>query len=81
MTEIRRILLDGYPIQVVRDGEHLVAPDGRRIAFVSWVWPELKGSQAQAKRHKAFKSCARLICCLERLLEIRISTFSVAIKS
>jgi 5-oxopent-3-ene-1,2,5-tricarboxylate decarboxylase / 2-hydroxyhepta-2,4-diene-1,7-dioate isomerase len=31
VTEIRRILLDGYPIQVVRDGEHLVAPDGRRI--------------------------------------------------
>ena len=33
MTEIRRILLDGYPIQVVRDGEHLVAPDGRLIAI------------------------------------------------
>ena len=33
MTEIRRILLDGYPIQVVRDGEELVAPDGRRIAI------------------------------------------------
>ena len=30
-------------------------PDGRRIAFVSWVWPELKGAKAQAKRHKAFK--------------------------
>ena len=33
MTEIRRILLDGYPVQVVRDGEELVAPDGRRIAI------------------------------------------------
>ncbi len=33
MTEIRRILLDGYPIEVVRDGEELVAPDGRRIAI------------------------------------------------
>jgi 5-oxopent-3-ene-1,2,5-tricarboxylate decarboxylase/2-hydroxyhepta-2,4-diene-1,7-dioate isomerase len=33
VTEIRRILLDGYPIQVVREGEHLVAPDGRRIAI------------------------------------------------
>jgi len=33
VTEIRRILLDGYPIQVVRDGEHLVAADGRRIAI------------------------------------------------
>ncbi len=33
MTEIRRILLDGYPIEVVRHGEELVAPDGRRIAI------------------------------------------------
>ncbi|MFO1216067.1 MAG: S9 family peptidase [Burkholderiaceae bacterium] len=30
-------------------------PDGRRIAFVSWVWPELKGMQAQEKAMKAFK--------------------------
>ena len=30
-------------------------PDGKRIAFVAWVWPELKGEAAQAKRHKAFK--------------------------
>ena len=30
-------------------------PDGRRIALVSWVWPELKGAKAQAKRLKAFK--------------------------
>jgi dipeptidyl aminopeptidase/acylaminoacyl peptidase len=29
-------------------------PDGRRIAFVSWVWPDAKGSRAQTKRHKAF---------------------------
>jgi len=33
VTEIRRILLDGYSIEVVRDGEELVAPDGRRIAI------------------------------------------------
>lgn len=33
MTEYRRILLDGYPVQVVRDGEELVAADGRRIAI------------------------------------------------
>lgn len=33
MTELRRILLDGYPVQVVREGEELVAPDGRRIAI------------------------------------------------
>lgn len=30
-------------------------PDGQRIAFISWVWPGLKGSAAQAKRHQAFK--------------------------
>jgi dipeptidyl aminopeptidase/acylaminoacyl peptidase len=29
-------------------------PDGRRIAFISWVWPDAKGAKAQAKRHKAF---------------------------
>jgi dipeptidyl aminopeptidase/acylaminoacyl peptidase len=30
-------------------------PDGKRIAFVSWVRPELKGAAAQAKAHQAFK--------------------------
>ena len=30
-------------------------PDGQRIAFVSWVWPGLKGAAAQAKQHQAFK--------------------------
>ena len=33
MTEFRRILLDGYPLQVKRVGEELVAPDGRKIAI------------------------------------------------
>ena len=33
MTEIRRILLDGYPTEVVRHGETLVAHDGRTIAI------------------------------------------------
>ena len=33
MTEFRRILLDGYPLQVERVGEELVAPDGRKIAI------------------------------------------------
>jgi dipeptidyl aminopeptidase/acylaminoacyl peptidase len=28
--------------------------DGRRIAFISWVWPDVRGARAQAKRHKAF---------------------------
>jgi dipeptidyl aminopeptidase/acylaminoacyl peptidase len=31
------------------------AGDGKRIVFVSWVWPELKGSKAQAKKLKEFK--------------------------
>lgn len=31
MTEYRRILLDGYPVQVVRHGDTLVAPDGREV--------------------------------------------------
>lgn len=30
-------------------------PDGKRIAFVAWVWPELKGTAAQTKRYKEFK--------------------------
>jgi dipeptidyl aminopeptidase/acylaminoacyl peptidase len=30
-------------------------PDGKRLLFVSWVWPELKGGAAQARRLKAFK--------------------------
>ena len=30
-------------------------PDGKRIAFVSWVWPDLKGDAAQAKRKKERK--------------------------
>lgn len=31
-------------------------PDGRRIAFVSWVWPKLKGAPAQAAALKDFKA-------------------------
>ena len=30
-------------------------PDGKRIAFIAWVWPELKGTKAQAKKLKEFK--------------------------
>ena len=29
--------------------------DGRRLVFVSWVWPELKGTKAQAKKLAQFK--------------------------
>ena len=31
-------------------------PDGRRIAFVSWVWPALRGAAAQAQALKEFKA-------------------------
>ena len=30
-------------------------PGSRRVAFLSWVWPEEKGLKALAKRYKAFK--------------------------
>ncbi len=29
-------------------------PDGRRVVFAAWVWPELKGAAAQARQHKLF---------------------------
>ena len=28
-------------------------PDGQRIVFAAWVWPDLKGSAAQAQAHQA----------------------------
>lgn len=31
-------------------------PDGKAIVFISWVWPALKGMEAQAKALKAFKA-------------------------
>ncbi len=37
MTEYRRILLDGYPCQVVRRGEELVAADGRTIGVTEAI--------------------------------------------
>jgi 5-oxopent-3-ene-1,2,5-tricarboxylate decarboxylase/2-hydroxyhepta-2,4-diene-1,7-dioate isomerase len=37
MTEHRRILLDGACVQVVRDGDELVAGDGRRVAVAEAV--------------------------------------------
>jgi 5-oxopent-3-ene-1,2,5-tricarboxylate decarboxylase/2-hydroxyhepta-2,4-diene-1,7-dioate isomerase len=37
VTEYRRILLDGYPTQVVRNGETLVADDGRVIAIADAI--------------------------------------------
>ena len=37
MTEYRRILLDGYPTQVVRRGDDLVADDGRVVAIADAI--------------------------------------------
>jgi len=37
VTEYRRILLDGYPTQVVRNGDNLVADDGRVVAIADAV--------------------------------------------
>ena len=37
MSETRRILLDGYPTDVVRDGEELIAGDGRRVTIIDAV--------------------------------------------
>ncbi|CAN5919743.1 S9 family peptidase [soil metagenome] len=31
-------------------------PDGKRIAFAAWVWPDAKGTKAQARRHADFKA-------------------------
>ena len=33
MAEIRRILLDGYPTEVRRDGDMLIAGDGRSVGI------------------------------------------------
>jgi 5-oxopent-3-ene-1,2,5-tricarboxylate decarboxylase/2-hydroxyhepta-2,4-diene-1,7-dioate isomerase len=37
VTEYRRILLDGYPTQVLRDGDNLVANDGRVVAIADAI--------------------------------------------
>ncbi len=37
MSEYRRVLLDGYPVQVRREGETLVAADGREIGVADAV--------------------------------------------
>jgi len=37
VTEYRRILLDGYPTQVLRDGDNLVASDGRVVAIADAI--------------------------------------------
>ena len=29
--------------------------DGKRIAFIAWVWPGERGAKGQTKKHKAWK--------------------------
>ena len=48
--EFRRILLDGYPTDVVLDGDSLVARDGRRV-------------EARAATHLPPVSPTKIICC------------------
>jgi 5-oxopent-3-ene-1,2,5-tricarboxylate decarboxylase/2-hydroxyhepta-2,4-diene-1,7-dioate isomerase len=49
-VEYRRILLDGYPTDVVLDGDTLVARDGRRV-------------EAAAATHLAPVSPTKILCC------------------
>ncbi|MEI7655658.1 MAG: FAA hydrolase family protein, partial [Actinomycetes bacterium] len=37
MAEYRRILLDGFPTQVRREGDVLVAADGREVAIADAI--------------------------------------------
>ena len=41
-------------------------PDGKRIAFVSWVWPDLASAAAQARRSKERKEAKVKAHCTER---------------
>ena len=37
MTEFRRILLEGAAVQVIREGEELVAADGRKVKIAEAI--------------------------------------------
>lgn len=57
-TQLYLIAADGGEAMRVTDLSTGVSdlrwfPDSRRIAFVSWVWPEEKSTKAQARRAKA----------------------------
>ena len=62
--EHRRILLDGAVVEVTRDGDDLVAPDGRRVA-------------ADAAAHLPPVSPTKILCChlnhVSRVREFQIS--------
>jgi 5-oxopent-3-ene-1,2,5-tricarboxylate decarboxylase/2-hydroxyhepta-2,4-diene-1,7-dioate isomerase len=63
-VEYRRILLDGNVVEVVRDGDSLVAPDGRRV-------------EAARAVHLAPTSPSKILCChlnhVSRVREFQIS--------
>ncbi|HTT59342.1 MAG TPA: fumarylacetoacetate hydrolase family protein [Acidimicrobiales bacterium] len=62
--EYRRILLDGNVVEVVRDGDSLVAPDGRRV-------------EASSAVHLPPTSPSKILCChlnhVSRVREFQIS--------
>ena len=62
--EYRRILLDGNVVEVVRDGDTLIAPDGRRV-------------EASTAVHLAPTSPSKILCChlnhVSRVREFQIS--------
>jgi 5-oxopent-3-ene-1,2,5-tricarboxylate decarboxylase / 2-hydroxyhepta-2,4-diene-1,7-dioate isomerase len=64
-VEFRRILLDGYPTEVVLDGDSLVARDGRRV-------------EARAATHLAPVSPTKIICCHLNHIS-RVREFGVAL--
>ena len=49
MVEPRRILLDGVPVSVTREGDELVAPDGRR--FLYWKDEHVWAYELATDRH------------------------------
>ncbi|MGC2169484.1 MAG: fumarylacetoacetate hydrolase family protein [Acidimicrobiales bacterium] len=62
--EYRRIVLDGNVVEVLRDGDSLVAPDGRRV-------------EAASAAHLAPASPSKILCChlnhVSRVREFQIS--------
>jgi len=63
-VEYRRILLDGNVVEVLRDGEVLIAADGRRV-------------EAATATHLAPVSPTKILCChlnhISRVREFGIS--------
>ena len=54
-SETRRILLDGSAAVVARDGDDLVAPDGRRVSIEYALIHPYAHPPSQASRNKPAK--------------------------